>query len=71
MAGFDPSEADYTNNILEGSNPALSTFLGFDSAEDNVNALNSTINLVYLWDVRVKVQHLRAVVQAIWQRTNN
>ena len=39
MAGFDPSEADYTNNILEGSNPALSTFLGFDSAEDNVNAL--------------------------------
>ena len=49
MAGFDPSEADYTNNILEGSNPALSTFLGFDSAEDNVNALNSTINLVYLW----------------------
>jgi hypothetical protein len=49
MAGFDPSEADYTDNIIDQAGFNLAESLGVSSTSQNVNALNSTINLVYLW----------------------
>ena len=45
VADFDPNSligAETINNFFEGG-------LGINSPDDNVTALNSTINLVYLW----------------------
>jgi hypothetical protein len=45
VADFDPTSligAETINNFFEGG-------LGINSPDDNVTALNSTINLVYLW----------------------